>query len=241
MADGCVGTNGTLRVTLNAADAGHLRRLQAFLGTDRPLYKNGATCVQLHVSSQRLTNDLVGLGIIPLKSSVCTYAATALAWQSAFWLGMLDGDGTITLPKTRPPRVHFIGQPTLMQQCSKWLARLHIRISPNRTHGLWCVAPSGVVAQRVVRTMYGSSPVWLPRKRLRADAVLAWRSRIHDRRPERVEYFTLPCVQCHSPIRRSAQRLAKSMQAFCDRRCWYAWHANDLKERAHTPEKEAVD
>ena len=74
MADGCIGTNGSIRISLKTTDRGHLDKFMAFVGTERPIYPSGSTCVQLHLSSRQICSDLIELGVIPRKSYVPTRA-----------------------------------------------------------------------------------------------------------------------------------------------------------------------
>lgn len=179
MADGSVLDESKIQIALAVKDVGHLRKLRRFLKTvERPIYKVPSTKSRhLKVHSRRLVIDLARYGVVPRKT-YCAKALSGIENEPAFWLGVLDGDGTIGLSKGRG-RVRMYGTPTLMRQFTRFLVRHQVagrssgfRVkSGKRRDGLSEVALLGRRAANFLALVYAESPVCLGRKMKRAEEV----------------------------------------------------------------------
>ena len=176
MADGCIARERTLQITLHVKDIEHLSCLYEFVGCPgRPVAQRDNMAIA-SVHSKRLVADLIRHGVVPRKSWG-TRASEAMAAAPSFWLGMIDGDGSIFF--SRAPLVSLCGSRPLMEQYQAFLAAtvldgrrqaVHVR----RPDGLCSVVVEGRTAQRLLRRLYDASPTSLPRKRVIAERILAW-------------------------------------------------------------------
>jgi Mor family transcriptional regulator len=176
MADGCVSRGRDLQVSLHIQDAEHLAQLYAFVGCPDRLVARRNNMAIATIHSKRLVADLVALGIVPRKSWGAR-ACAELAREPAFWLGMIDGDGSIFF--SRAPTVSLCGSRPLMEQYSDFLAATILdgrrqRVQVRQPDGLCSVVVEGRTAQKLVALLYGASPVSLKRKRLIGERVMAW-------------------------------------------------------------------
>jgi hypothetical protein len=127
------------------------------------------------VYSRRLVHDLRAWGIVERKSFVGLSIHPKLAAFPSFWLGVIDGDGSIF--QTRRATVVLWGHPQLIAQYREFLAatvlagrRQAIR---TRADGLAGLTLDGRSAITLLRLLYRSSPVSLERKRVVAERLLA--------------------------------------------------------------------
>jgi hypothetical protein len=176
MADGCVHDESKVTVGLARRDRRHLEKLRSYLRTDsRPIQyvpQNRSHVFKIH--SRRIVSDLAHYGITPRKS-LTAHAQNGADSHPAFWLGVLDGDGSIGTSKGRL-RARFYGTPTLMRQLTRFLVvlgvqgrgrNLHLKVHVRRD-GLGEVGLLGARAKNLLQLLYESSPVWLDRKKARA-------------------------------------------------------------------------
>ena len=174
MADGCVLDESKVVINLQRSDVGHLEKLRRFIGSeDRPIHHIASVkACQLKFHSRRIVSDLARYGVVPRKS--LSAVSSGEAWkQPAFWLGVMDGDGTIDLAgKRRHIRVRLCGSVELMNQFSSFLqdnvSGRNGRLRPEpwlRSESFAVVSIGGARALNFLRLAYGSSPVSLDRKR----------------------------------------------------------------------------
>lgn len=183
MADGSVSDGGTIRLVLNSRDNVQLRRFYAFMGCpDRPLSRSGTTCSVATVTSREVATDLAKWGIVPRKTYVNPNIPETLAKNAAFWLGLLDGDGTITARRGRAgdvPVLVFVGSHRVMNKASAFLrpfaVRNNVTYTPRRVNNIWIVQLVGRPAVNALAVMVDSFPDSLARKRLLADSAVKWR------------------------------------------------------------------
>jgi hypothetical protein len=176
MADGCIVKNNGVEVSSHVRDAAHLKRFLAFIGSPgRPLRQQGKMVVACAYSPE-LVADLARNGVVPRKS-LGAEASPQLARRSSFWLGMIDGDGTVGV--SRAPYIALCGSRPLMQQYRVFLETRVLDWAPRifqRDDGLCIVSVEGESARRLAQCLDGSSPVRLERKALSARRVLSYRS-----------------------------------------------------------------
>ena len=130
MADGTVSDTGRITLALSAVDADQIRAWLTFLGCPdvkvriESISWNGQkkSKARAQVSSQKMAADLARNGIVPRKTHAGLPVSAALAAQPAFWRGMVDGDGTITLPVGKHgPSLSLVGSPVVMEQYADFL------------------------------------------------------------------------------------------------------------------------
>jgi hypothetical protein len=186
-ADGNV--RGT-RLTLGLAPSSEavLHRFQAFLGCPEKPLRLGARGRQLiaDVHSPQIVRDLAAHGVVPRKTWTLQVSAAAAA-EPAFWLGNLDGDGSVVLGHSGVPMLIFVGTRPLMEQCATFLAEeiLDFRPRPgphSQTTAIWLVRVSGDNARRVSAVLLNAHSESLEAKRTKLAAAVEFRSAVTEAR-----------------------------------------------------------
>ena len=234
VADGSVEGGCRLRVNLGYRDAPHQHALAAYLGCPKkPLYRNG-TCNELVFTSQQVVSDLRRYGILERKSWVNFTVAPELLAFPSFLLGLFDGDGSagchLSAVGARPaPRVRFYGAEALLKQWAPAIGELGGCSHPpavRRAHKqLFETKVSGARAQALLRELYTSSPVWLPRKRSTAEAI--WRWAPLPLGPPPVPRIAIACANCGGTVEKTQAEIAVVgvKGFFCSPDCWQASRA----------------
>ena len=109
MADGNVSPRGNsayIKLGLAARDGHHVEAFRLFLGSnhkiDRRVISRGFSkrkTSEIHslcISSAKIASDLATYGVVP-KKSLTAKPADSIAMNPAFWRGMIDGDGHVSL------------------------------------------------------------------------------------------------------------------------------------------------
>jgi hypothetical protein len=181
MADGCIVSNNTVQLTSHVRDLEHLRRFVAFAGSpDRPIrVRNNLAIATLY--SPKVVKDLATHGVVARKSQGAL-ASRDVAKLPSFWLGVIDGDGTIGT--SRAPYISLCGSRPLMEQYRRFLASKILdgrrQNLFERTDGLCFVTVEGDSARRLAEVLYSESRICLPRKAEKAAAALRYRSWVGD-------------------------------------------------------------
>ena len=195
MADGTVADSGRITIALAGVDREHIQAWLTFLGcpkvgirdeevrTGDKIYARA----RAQVSSRQLSTDLARNGIIPRKSQADQPVSDGLARQPSFWRGMIDGDGTITLPKGKHgPCLILVGNRSLMNQYVEFVHPIIAGRRPSvldlsSTDAIVQVRVEGVRARRAIDVLWEgvdeeSAPA-LARKLPRVRQALVWRTR----------------------------------------------------------------
>jgi hypothetical protein len=198
-ADGCVrdGRRAGVRLVLKTADRAHVEKFRRAIGHAAPLSYPIMSCrgvlfeqCSCEVHSHRLAADLVRHGVTPRKSlTLRPWVAPSPTLQACWFAGLFDGDGSVcwsassgcavlSLVGTRDVLSAFVTffcperNPTLQSVGRVW------RLNLNGHHLV-----AGILA-----TLYEASPVWLDRKKERADKI---RAEAIGRRPSRRDWSWL--------------------------------------------------
>jgi hypothetical protein len=178
MADGCVHDETKVTLGLAEKDRGHIEKLRAFLRSpERPIQhvpQNGSCALKIH--SRQIVDALVKHGVTPRKS-LTAKAGPEVQGLPAFWLGVLDGDGSLEPQKKR---VRFFGTADLADQFVGFLVQQNIKGKAKRVRlkihvrkdGIAEVGLLGERAKNLLRLLYRASPVHLDRKYQLALAIL---------------------------------------------------------------------
>lgn len=125
---------------------------------------------EARIYSSRICTVLAQHGIVPRKSADLRLGDVAAA-EPAVWLGMLDGDGSVSVIANRSPRLNWFGTPPVMEQCARfWSDRLRgsdkrpIAVNAH-AGGLGRVSLNGFEAASAARLMLSASAVSQRRKR----------------------------------------------------------------------------
>jgi hypothetical protein len=186
-ADGNV--HGTrLSLGLSPSSENALRRFQTFLACPEKPIRLAARGRQLvaDVHSPQLVRDLASHGVVPRKTWGLEVSAAAAA-EPAFWLGNLDGDGSVMHDEAGVPRLAFVGAKPVMDQCADFLADriLDHRPKPGphaQSKVIWLVRVSGDNARRVAAELLDAHPESLEVKRAKLERAAAFRSARTDAR-----------------------------------------------------------
>lgn len=182
-ADGCVSDQGDIYLRLAQRDREHLEHLRAFVGAGA-VGRNAGRISGPHKGSFCLTfrsrpiaADLLRLGGITPRKTLTYDPGPRAAAEPAFWLGLLDGDGTAywhnsTRWKTRRAELIWCGSSKAMAACAAFwrcaLADEGIR-PPRQLPGgnLWemRLTMAGQRAPTAARLLLEASGYSLPRKR----------------------------------------------------------------------------
>lgn len=171
------GRTNTLRVGLHPRDEGHLARMNADLGSDRPLLRYPTKpSVTAAFDSLHLVNALGTLGVGPRKS------ITVKPWSGPghlmphYWRGMFDGDGSIFPTIARNGWcLSICGSEFCVRTFASWASgTCGSTATPRHLKGGcwgWRVG-GGPRPQRLARALYGEATVSLARKQERADRLI---------------------------------------------------------------------
>lgn len=180
MADGSV-CEREVRIALSATDIAHLEAFRSFMGsshavsvyTPKGRIKQSA-CFSFR--SAKVVSDLARYGIQPRKS-LTAIATIECEVSKDFWRGIIDGDGTLDLPRASNrmgPVIRLVGSKSVLDA----FARFVVSICPRwrgsvRSHkNIFCLAVSGPGAKRVIQTLYDGANYALARKRDKACRIL---------------------------------------------------------------------
>lgn len=164
----------TLRVGLHARDEAHLLRMNADLGSNRPLlHRPSKPSVTASFDSLHLVDALGRLGVGPRKSITVRPWAGPPHLVSHYWRGMFDGDGSISQSGARPTwRLSMCGSEYCVAAFADWAREIcgstgRIRHIKGGCWG-WSVG-GGPKPQRLARALYGDAAIALLRKQELAD------------------------------------------------------------------------
>lgn len=225
-ADGNVmGTRVSLGLSPSSESA--LRRFRRFMGCpEKPLRTtaNGRQLV-LELHSPAVTSDLALHGIRPRKTWDLKVSVEA-AREPAFWLGYLDGDGSVVVSAEGVPKIHFVGTRALMEQCATFLACevLGRRPSVHRNSAasiLWAVAVSGDNARLLAERLLLAQAVSLDAKRAKLEAAAGYTS---SRTRARIAVRTRRCAWCGASVTRFPSQM-RGDRVFCNSSHFGKWNA----------------
>lgn len=185
-ADGCVSDQGTIYLRLQERDLAHVQALRSFVGGGErgrisgPSKADRSYCLQF--ASRPIAADLLRLGGITPRKSLTYDPGTQAASEAAFWMGMLDGDGTAGLYTHKQanavrPHLRWLGTKAAIARCAEfWAAALpdrHIgKIVPSRK--LWQLGVQGETAQRAAVLLLDACDFSLARKRGTIERIAAF-------------------------------------------------------------------
>ena len=176
MADGCVQDSGRISATLQVRDRAHLSALKAFLGAPSHSvnYDKRNNSYYFACTSQRLAGRLRALGIVARKSLICV-AADCLADDRFFWLGEIDGDGSLGIDSSvGHPVIQLAGSNTIVRQFHDYLKSIFAwRVpSPSQKGNISVITAHGGKAVAIIRHLWDGHTLGLPRKRRLAERII---------------------------------------------------------------------
>jgi hypothetical protein len=182
-ADGCV-TRGLVNILLSERDGDHLERLRIALGGGPPLrdvpvtaggYPGAKPGLRLTIRSIDLFRSLSAHGVVPNKTLILKWPTTVpYALLGHYLRGYFDGDGCIKPSGTweiASNHDFLVGcQAYLMQELGFHQTRL--QPGPNGGKHYYLAYGGRLQACRIFDHLYSDATVWLPRKRIKFEAIL---------------------------------------------------------------------
>ena len=212
---------------LKPSSAPTLRRFMEFVGSaERPLRITAAgNQLAAEVSSAQIARDLARHGVMPAKSLSLTISREAAA-QPAFWLGYLDGDGSVCISRTGVPTIHLVGTRAVMEDASTFISGVVPDRHPSvHRHSaasvLWIVRASGHTAREVGRALLASHAPSLEPKRDKLEAASVYESRVTR---AKAAVRRRPCAWCGAAVERMPSQLTPT-RVFCSGEHYREWRA----------------
>ena len=164
-----------LRVELAERDGDHVRLLAQALGSDKPPWRR-RTFVGSSFDSWRMVESLDRLGITPRKSGIVKPWAGPADLMNHYWRGLFDGDGTIChVGSDTRWQIGIYGSEACVCGFAAWAARIcGSRAIPRGGTTCWYWRVGGNRMARMLSVaLYDNATVFLPRKRERAERLMA--------------------------------------------------------------------
>lgn len=169
--EGDNGSNDRLGISLTAPDGEYLHLFSEFLGSVRrprlKVKKNRRNVYSWCVRSQKLVDAVAKFGIVPRKSHGA-YVYDDFKHDSAFWRGMIDGDGTISRDP-RIPGIGITGTEVVCEAFAKMAHKLfskHLAVVQLNNRKSFSVSLSGEPAKAVMEYLYKFPGPAMARKKL---------------------------------------------------------------------------
>lgn len=165
------GTN-TKRIGLDVKDSDWLIEIGKVLKSEAPLYKTAKDSIKrLKITSVKLYDDLIKLGCFENKTFILKFPTETQVpneYIYSFILGILDGDGSITISKPKQMNysakfyITFTGTKELLQGIQKTLNIEHLTLyqrHPERKNNNYTLQISGTQqVARILKLLYKDAP-----------------------------------------------------------------------------------
>lgn len=163
---------GTKRIGLDVIDADWLLDISKALGSEAPLYKTSKENLKrIKITSTKLYDDLIKLGCFENKTFILNFPnenQVPKEFINSFVLGLLDGDGSITIctPRNnkRQPEVQitFTGTKELLNGIQKFLGVEHLKLYqrfPERKNNNYTLQITGIQqVNKILNLLYKNAP-----------------------------------------------------------------------------------
>ncbi len=121
--------NKTVSIDLKSGDISHLKKLQKFIGSKHKIYERifkdtDKKTVSFSFTSEHICNILLDkYGIYNKKSSTYT-VPNDMVHNSAYWRGMIDGDGSLYIANKKDLRVIMYGTKNVCDSFKSFVSRI---------------------------------------------------------------------------------------------------------------------
>lgn len=163
--------DNTKRIGLDVKDTDWLEEIGKTLGSNAPLYKTAKEEIKrLKLTSPKMFEDLKKLGCVEHKTFLLKFPTKEQVpeeFLNSFILGVLDGDGSITLThpkrmKTFSIQISFTGTKELLQGIQKFLKVEHLTLRqrfPERNNNNYTLTISGFQqCYQILSSLYENAP-----------------------------------------------------------------------------------
>lgn len=156
-----------ISIGLQASDYDHLKKFLVCLDSDYPIYTYPKTCT-VTITSQRLGQALINLGITPKKSfTVKTCKQVPSHLERHYWRGLVDGDGCLHKRNDGYFQIELVGTKDICDGFSDWVKRVGIqtRATTRSVRSFFEIKYNGFdLVKRICSELYSNSNVYLERK-----------------------------------------------------------------------------
>jgi len=187
-ADGAVLNKDSFALTLSQKDEGHLFRFRSCLKSEHRLYRC-ETCavpggrlhpmISVQIHSRRLVRALESQGIGPRKSFTVKPWDGPADLLSAYWRGVVDGDGSVRRCEDRGGKgvwqIGLVGNWFITSGFATFVTAITGRVRTPKPKGrIYSLFYTGTwLPQQIARALYAGASIYLPRKQAVAEAMLA--------------------------------------------------------------------
>jgi hypothetical protein len=183
-ADGTISRGDRIKLTLQARDVGHLYKFVTALNSDQPVCMRDVSLkgkvystAFVQINCKRLVSALQQLGVGERKSLTVTACQSIPdELKHHYWRGLIDGDGCIKYDKTgKKWLIDLAGSYGIVSEFTEYIRKFVESRATARPYGkIYVVCFGGAsVARKVISVLYENCNVYLDRKKLLADRVLA--------------------------------------------------------------------
>lgn len=182
VADGSISEKrNTLKLTLSAKDENHIIRFKNFMNATHKIfkYKNRGKYntqkdfyfVEMTICSPKLVHDLNRLGVSSNKTFTVKTPILHKRWLLAFYRGLLDGDGWVSISHRSSETYNFIGLETgicgnkhIIEDFSNFLKSYNISNNITKDKNIYRVRLSTNYSSSFLKLIYEDASVCLQRK-----------------------------------------------------------------------------
>lgn len=178
-ADGNIIRTG-IRLALGRKDDAHVVAFVKAISAEHPIYRDlnskGRPQTRVQIGCYQMAADLAHLGIIQRKSYNLEYPPIPADLNRHFIRGYFDGDGSVN--GKRQVIAELIGRKSFLARCAeiiyseKVTRKLRPTYPRDGTHVHILAIGGNLQARRLYDWLYQDSTIWLPRKRVKFEALL---------------------------------------------------------------------
>lgn len=181
------GSSGTKRVGLEVKDFEWLLDIGKELKSEAPLYKtNKENLKRLKITSTKMYDDLIKLGCLEHKTFLLNFPKNEqvpFEFLNSFILGLLDGDGSITIATPRKEkrsseiRMTITGTKDILEGVQKYLKITHLKLDKRwteRENNNYTLQISGTArVASILKLLYKDAPAFcLKRKKEKYEKII---------------------------------------------------------------------
>ena len=160
-----------IRITLQRGDAELLSTIALRMGASRNLIPSRSpkgVGYYLGIYSRRLTDSVIKWGVLPNKSHIAS-THPALQYNSHYWRGVVDGDGSLCVTKKGVRLLTLVGSKSICKQFQSF-CRWHgcgLNVNTHAHMTVYTFRLSSDESRKIADLLYGDADLALERKKLK--------------------------------------------------------------------------